>query len=129
MVSVLEDLEAGDVGVLEEDGQGVGVCVLGQAVGEVGLRALRVVVHGHVLLLLAEGLLDVVLLQAEAEGDHALKPEAEPPDLAAVLADYLPVDKFDTNIQYASAIQHRLCWAVKFAQGQISIFYLKNLHN
>lgn len=95
LVAVLEDLEAGNFGVLEEDGEGVGVRVLGQAVGEVRFRALRVVVHGHVLLLLAQRLLDVVLLEAEAEGDHAEKPESQQADLAAVRADYLPVHSCD----------------------------------
>jgi hypothetical protein len=92
--ALLEDLKAGDVGVLEEDGEGVGIRVLRQTVGEVGFRALRVVVHRHMLLLLAEGILDVVLREAQAEGDHAEQPDAEQPDLAAVRADYLPAQNW-----------------------------------
>jgi hypothetical protein len=37
--AALEDLKAGDVGVLEEDGEGVGIRVLRQTVGEVRFRA------------------------------------------------------------------------------------------
>jgi hypothetical protein len=94
-IAILEYLETGNFGVLEEDGEGVGVSVLRQAVGEVRLRALWVVVYGHVLLLLAQHLLDVVLLEAEAEGNHAEEPEPEQADLAAVRADNLPVQTCD----------------------------------
>lgn len=78
------------MGIGEEDGEGVGVRVLGKAVGQVRLRTPRVVVHGHVLLLLAEHLLDVVLLEAEADRDGAEKPEPQLPDFSAVRAHNLP---------------------------------------
>lgn len=92
-MAVFEDLEARDVGVLQEHGECVGVGVLGQAVGEIGFRAPWVVVDGHVLLLFAEHILHVVFIEAQAEGDRAHEPEPQEPDFAAVGADDLPGKK------------------------------------
>lgn len=78
------------MGVLEEDGEGVGVGVGGEAEGEVGLRARRVVVDRHVLFLLAQRLLDVVLLEAEAQGNEGEEEEAQTANFRAVSAHHFP---------------------------------------
>jgi len=61
-LAAVEHLQAGDVLVHEQDGERVGIGVRREAVGELGLRARRVEVDCHVLLLLAQRLLHVARL-------------------------------------------------------------------
>jgi hypothetical protein len=87
----LEDLQPGHLLVHEKDGERVGVRVRREPVRQLRRRALGVEVHRHVLLLLAQHLLDVCFLQAQALGDCSVEPEPEIPHFSAVSARGLPV--------------------------------------
>jgi hypothetical protein len=69
-----------------------------EPVRELGRRALGVEVHRHVLLLLAQRLLDAVFLQAQALGDRRVEPEPELPDFSAVRADDLPAARLTQTV-------------------------------
>lgn len=55
-VAILEDLQARDGGVLEKNGEGIGIGVRRQAISQLRLRAPGVVVDRHVLIWLPENL-------------------------------------------------------------------------
>ena len=83
-------LQAGDA-VLEQERDGIGVLVPRQPVGELRLRARRVVVHCHVLCLPPHGRHHLAPLQAQALRYGLQQPQRQRPRLRRVGAHHLPV--------------------------------------
>lgn len=94
-LAVLENLKASHLQVLEQNGEGIWVRVTRKPVGQLGLGAGRVKIHGHVLPLLAQDVPNVALLESKALRYQFLQSVSEFSDFTAVITHNLPVK--DTN--------------------------------